>query len=63
MMLMALALLRPGGMVEDTRMTEAAYEEAASVAPQDEVYKITAAIAPILLPLIEHLSALREEDF
>ena len=62
MMLMALALLRPGGMVEDTRMAEAAYEEAASVAPQDEVYKITAAIAPILLPLIEHLSALRDED-
>ena len=62
MMLIALALLRPGVTVEDTRAPESEYAESESATPQDEVYRVTAAIAPVLLPLIEHLGALSDED-
>ena len=62
MMLVALALLRPGQGVESPNTMEAASAESENATPQDEVYKITAAIAPVLLPLIEHLGALSDED-
>ena len=61
MMLVALALLRPGrdGRDADRHPTT---ESESEPLPQDEVYKVTAAIAPVLLPLIEHLGALSNED-
>lgn len=62
MMLVALALLRPGAFGQDASMPQATENEAESLTPQDEVYKITAAIAPVLLPLIEHLGSLSDED-
>ena len=62
MMLLALALLRPGGKVRDSNAPEAEYADSEAVTPQDEVYRVTAAIGPVLLPLIEHLGALSDED-
>ena len=61
MMLVALALLRPGGNGRDADRSSATESESEPL-PQDEVYKVTAAIAPVLLPLIEHLGALSNDD-
>ena len=61
MMLFALALLRSGRDGRDADRSPATESESESL-PQDEVYKVTAAIAPVLLPLIEHLGALSDED-
>ena len=62
MMLVALALLRPRASGQDASTPQATEDEAESLTPQDEVYKVTAAIAPVLLPLIEHLGSLSDED-
>ncbi len=61
MMLVALALLRPRGNGRGAERSETIQTESESL-PQDEVYKVTAAIAPVLLPLIEHLGGLSDED-
>ena len=62
MMLVALALLRPEGGPQGANILQAAAVEEDSSTPQDAVFKVTAAIAPVLLPLIEHLGTLNEED-
>ena len=62
MMLVALALLRPEGVDRDMATSGATNGESEFAIPQDDVHKITRAIAPVLLPLIEHLGALSDED-
>ena len=37
-------------------------EDSNGMTPEEEMAKATAAIAPVLLPLIEHLGALSDED-
>ena len=51
MVLIGLAMLRDQGSDTESTMTS-----------EDEVVKVTAAIAPVMLPLIEHLGALSEEE-
>ena len=62
MVLIGMALLKddkaPG--VFDGNGQESEGDEKES--PEDIVYKATAAIAPVLLPLIEHLGALSDDD-
>lgn len=55
MMLVGMALLRNSIDVQETN------ETLQETIPQDEVSKATAAIAPVLLPLIGHLGALGDE--
>ena len=61
--LIGLALLR------DTDASGRAYskgqviEDDPEISKEETVGKIATAIAPVLLPLIEHLGALSEEDF
>ncbi len=62
MMLVALALLRPEGGPQGTNTPQAPAIEEDGSTPQDAVFKVTAAMAPVLLPLIEHLGTLSEED-
>ena len=51
LVLIGLVMLRDQKHDTDSDMT-----------PESEVAKVTAAIAPVVLPLIEHLGALSEED-
>ena len=56
MMLIGMALLRNGIDAQDSEEVD---EDST---PQDDIGKATAALAPVLLPLIGHLGALAEED-
>ena len=51
MVLIGLAMLTDQGLDTDRVIT-----------PQEEAAKVAAAVAPVMLPLIEHLGALSEED-
>ena len=62
MMLVALALLRPQANAQGADASQAIASEADDSLPQDTVPKVTAAMAPVLLPLIEHLGALSDDD-
>ena len=56
MVLIGMALLR------DRADSAASDEDSNSAIPEEEVFKTTAAIAPVLLPLIEHLGTLSDEE-
>ena len=62
MVLMGMALLRDDKTPEVFSSNGQVSERDDSETSGDLVYKTTAAIAPVLLPLIEHLGALSDED-
>ena len=62
MVLIGLALLRNDKSSEVFDNNGQASERDDSKRPEDVVYNATAAIAPVLLPLIEHLGGLSDED-
>ena len=62
MVLIGMALLREstaGGSLNGRNRDDTKEDD---VSVQDRVFEITAALAPVLLPLIEHLGALSEND-
>ena len=63
MMILAVALLRESAMttVETREPEQHASED--STTPEDKVALVTRALAPVLLPLVEHLGGLTEEEF
>ena len=61
MVIVGMALLRTLNG-SDTARGAALSAEDKGMTPEEEVAKATAAIAPVLLPLIEHLGALSDED-
>ena len=62
--LVGMALLKDLDSAEPGTETENGFiaDEDSSPTPTEQVFKATAAIAPVLLPLIEHLGGLSEEE-
>lgn len=62
MVLVGVALLNAGGVSGNPIETTQTTPDDDIPTPEEEVFKATEAIAPVLLPLIEHLGALSRED-
>ena len=62
MVLIGMALLRDQPERGVVNGADQGQRESSGMTPEDEVAKATAALAPVLLPLIEHLGAQSEED-
>lgn len=62
MVLVGMALLKDAQTSSTTEDSDRVSEDDDDVTPEEQVFKTTAAIAPVLLPLIEHLGGLSEED-
>ena len=62
MVMVGMALLRGQTGSGDRNGTDPRSESSHGITPQEEVAKATEAIAPVLLPMIEHLGALSDED-
>ena len=62
MVLIAMALLRENNNPEISNSNTQDLGDGDEIPPQEKVSGITAAIAPVLLPLIEHLGALSDKD-
>ena len=62
MVLIGMSLLIDSDNSEGSSSINQALGSDSEVSPEENVSKITAAIAPVLLPLIEHLGALSEDD-
>ena len=64
MTLIGMALLRDLGEAEAGTEPENEFvrDDESSLTPAEQVFKSTAAIAPVLLPLIEHLGGLSEDE-
>ena len=62
MVLIGMALLRHDKDAEVLSDSDHELEGDNALSPENEVYKVTKAIAPMLLPMIEHLGVLSDED-
>ena len=62
MVIVGMALLRALNGPDATSGAANSSEDSNGMTPEEEMAKATAAIAPVLLPLIEHLGALSDED-
>ena len=63
MVLIGMALLRDDKAQEALNGNGQESDRYDGETPEETVYRATAAIAPVLLPLIEHLGGLSDEDF
>ncbi len=62
MVIVGMALLRALNGPDATNGAAHSLEDSNGMTPEEEMAKATAAIAPVLLPLIEHLGALSDQD-
>ena len=62
MVIVGMALLRALDGSDTASGADNSSEDSNGMTPEEEMAKATTAIAPVLLPLIEHLGALADED-